>query len=546
MDRAGVPSVAVLVGLAVWVASLGLYISTLAPTLSWGYDNRGLDGGELLAAASTLGIPHPPGYPTYTLLLKAFATLVPIGDFAYRGNLMSAVLASVAVALLYMTALRFCRFLRPQGPSYLWIVSAALAATVFAASPLFWSQATITEVYSLNAVFVGLLLLIATRLALRVPSDETLGSASSSRWMAVFAFIAGVGLGNHLTLLAIIVPLVAWMWAALGWRRVFNPWAVGALVLGLGIYAYMPIRAGQSPPVNWGDAGTLSGMGWMLSGRIYQDYVFGIPVESVPDRLIFWLKLVFEQFNPLGIFLGLVGAAALFRQARTVLGASLVSILALSAYSISYRTVDWEVLIIPSSLLFSLWIGVGALWVFSDLAATVRELLVDVLNMLMRGVRITTAHSLVLLVVVAFGALPVTSLVLNYGAQNLRNDRIAFNHARDIMDSVSDGSLVLSTAEDTVFSLWYMRYVEDRDRDVAPIAVPLLGFDWYWRDIRARYPNRFPVQQAGSINQTLRDIVEHNEGASDVYFTYQNAFLLNSFDLEPLGPVNKARVRQTE
>ena len=60
---------------------------------SW--DQKGVDGGELLVAAHGLGIPHPPGYPTYTLLLRSFATLVPIGDFAFRGTLLSAVLASV-------------------------------------------------------------------------------------------------------------------------------------------------------------------------------------------------------------------------------------------------------------------------------------------------------------------------------------------------------------------------------------------------------------------------------------------------------------------
>ena len=65
-----------------WAGSLALYLSTLAPTLTSGYNNTGEDGGELLAAANTFGIPHPPGYPTYTLLLKSFATMVPIGDFA--------------------------------------------------------------------------------------------------------------------------------------------------------------------------------------------------------------------------------------------------------------------------------------------------------------------------------------------------------------------------------------------------------------------------------------------------------------------------------
>ena len=96
-------------GVAVFVATLGLYLATLAPTLTWGWNGLGVDGGELLAAAYTLGIPHPPGYPIYTLLLKVFATIVPVGDFAFRGNLLSALLASGSVVLIYLTVLRFCR-----------------------------------------------------------------------------------------------------------------------------------------------------------------------------------------------------------------------------------------------------------------------------------------------------------------------------------------------------------------------------------------------------------------------------------------------------
>ena len=133
-----------LVGVAIWAASLALYVSTLAPTLTWGWDGKAVDGGELLAAAKTLGIPHPPGYPTYTLLLRGFATLVPLGDFAYRGNLLSAVMASGAVLAVYWTTLSFCRALRPEAPKLLATAGAALGSAVLATSPLFWSQATVT------------------------------------------------------------------------------------------------------------------------------------------------------------------------------------------------------------------------------------------------------------------------------------------------------------------------------------------------------------------------------------------------------------------
>ena len=92
--------------------------------------------GEFLATAKVLGIPHPPGYPTYVLLLKAFTTLVPFGDFAYRGNLLSALLASASVFVLYWVTIRFCRAVEPNAANGYAVIAAALGALTFAASPL--------------------------------------------------------------------------------------------------------------------------------------------------------------------------------------------------------------------------------------------------------------------------------------------------------------------------------------------------------------------------------------------------------------------------
>ena len=48
------------------VASVTLvaYMATLCPTIMGG------DSGELIAAAYTLSVAHPPGYPLYVLLTK--------------------------------------------------------------------------------------------------------------------------------------------------------------------------------------------------------------------------------------------------------------------------------------------------------------------------------------------------------------------------------------------------------------------------------------------------------------------------------------------
>ena len=54
-----------LTALAAFCFALAAYLLTLAPTISW--RNGGIDSGELVTAIVTLGIPHPSGFPTFSL-----------------------------------------------------------------------------------------------------------------------------------------------------------------------------------------------------------------------------------------------------------------------------------------------------------------------------------------------------------------------------------------------------------------------------------------------------------------------------------------------
>src|SRR5919108_3423765 len=78
-------------GLAL-LGGLALYGLTCAPGVQGG------DSGEFQFVGFILGIPHPPGYPLYALVGRLWTLLLPVGEVAYRMNLLSAVLAAATLA----------------------------------------------------------------------------------------------------------------------------------------------------------------------------------------------------------------------------------------------------------------------------------------------------------------------------------------------------------------------------------------------------------------------------------------------------------------
>src|SRR5271157_4457119 len=71
-----------------------VYFITLAPEVTLE------DSGELTTASYWAGIPHPPGYPFWTLYTWLWTVLVPFGNVAWRVQLAEASTAAMACGVL--------------------------------------------------------------------------------------------------------------------------------------------------------------------------------------------------------------------------------------------------------------------------------------------------------------------------------------------------------------------------------------------------------------------------------------------------------------
>ena len=484
-----------------------LYALTLAPGLTW--RNSASDGGDLLTAAFTWGIPHPTGYPTYLLALRGFSAFMPFGSEALHGNLFSALTASAAIGLLFVATVRILRALRVAerlDARYI-LIAAGVSSLSVAASRELWSQATVTEVYALNALFVSLTLLAALGLRDRQRAGQT-----GWRYGLGIGLLSGIAMGNHLTIAALIVPLLAWGLLGGGARalraRHALPIAMGG-VLGLSVYAYAPIASSQAPALNWGHPDTVQGFWWMVSGTVYQGYAFGVGGKELIDRLITSADLLFAQFAFLGVLLGLAGLTAVWAGRSSLVVVQLVAIALLVVYAVTYRTVDSFIYLIPAFMLFSIWMAAGALRLLAGIGELRRAL--PFLRFARRGVIAGV------IVVAIFVAVPGFSLATNYGRLDLSDDREASNYVEAAFDAMGPEPIVFTRTEETVFSLWYQSYVAQTERAVMPVSVPHIVFDWYWDDLAQQFPERMPDSRPPGAQDRVSAIIDHNLGLRPIY-----------------------------
>jgi GT2 family glycosyltransferase len=431
------PSKAALCAVLAGLVSLSVYLLTLAPGLTWAFDSA--DGAELATCAYTLGIAHPPGYPTYVLLAHPL-TRLPIGEVATRTNIFSALCAAGTVAVVAWT-------LAQMGAVWAAAIGAAL---LLAFSPLLWSQAIVTEVHALNALFFALTLSFAAT----VRSDRLWTARRVGLLAVVLGAVWGLSLGNHPTallgaplVLLILVRLCRWRLAALGF------------VLGLCVYLYLPLRAAARPPVNWADPQTPERLWWLVSGRLYRPLVFSLPLAHLGTRLLAWSALLTRQFLGLGLLVVGLSTAVLWSADRALLAASGATVALCSLFAIGYNAADSYLYLIPALVCVGLWLGVGIDWAIAVAKARWPW---------------TAWVSLALVFV-----LPLLALTTRFSTMDLSGDRAAYEFAARVLEPAPPDAVLLSRQDAHTFSLWYFQRALVRRPDVLVVDLDLLGYDWY-------------------------------------------------------------------
>ncbi len=487
------------------VVLFSAYLATAAPDLTF------WDASELVTAARTLGIPHPPGTPLWVLIArvvsKAFSNTGPARAVTMVSVLASALVGGVGASMLQ-------RWVGSRAA----VVGAVIAGTMTTV----WSNATETEVYAVSLLFSALMLAVGEWAGRPGVSDRT-----RRRARALIVFVAAIAIPLHLSVLVALPAALVFAWA--GPRvRVVDVIGWGALaLLGVSAVAVLPLLSAAGPELASGHPDSLRALVAVLRREQYQ--VAGLLPRMAP----LWLQLanVFEWADWQVAF-G-VHPFPTPSVPRTLLTLSFVWLAALGL-----RTV-WRyearvgramlVLLISGTMGVAFWLNMragptfGGSFIAAGAVHEARErdyffvlgfwswgLLAGAGLAAISAAMAKRLPAPIAALPLLIGAVP---LVANNQVMDRTREPIAMmprTYARLLLDAVPQRGVLLAGGDNDTFPLWYLQQVEDYRSDVTVVTVPLLGATWYRAALAAR--RLLPSEAVGSwpgLEATLRSVMIH-------------------------------------
>lgn len=506
------------------VVLLLVYALTLAPGVTF------WDAGEFIAAAHSLGIPHPPGTPLYVLLVNVWARAFFFLPYAVASNLLSAVATVVAA---FVTA----KLVRRAGGSAPMALAAAVCAGAMSSA---WLNATETEVYAASLA-LGLLMMWSGERA-----GSAAGEGDGRRWTWLTAYVIALAVPLHLSALVAApaaIVLAAYTPPRIRWGRAFM--LAGAMLFAMGIgrmsmafstagaivmllaharsdvpmvwraftgfaalliaavavtaLAYLYVRAPFDPAINQGDPATWEAFTDMVARRQYD-------VAPIwPRKAPWWVQfgnlgqyadwqtalslgptvmpsIARTMFTALFLALGYYGAVTQWRLHRrgfiatlTLFVCGTIGVLVYLnlhpgpsiGYGILPATFPREARERDYFYVFGFW--AWGIWAGIGSVAAV-----------LRARRPAWAGVLV-------ACLPIA---LNWRAVTRRvepESRLPLALARAFLESTPEHGVLFAMGDNDSYPLWYAQHVKNVRRDVAIITVPLLPTRWYRDQIAERF-----------------------------------------------------------
>lgn len=503
-------------GLLILTAALGAFVFTfviyflkLAPTVYSG------DSGDLVTAAFFRGVPHPPGYPFYTLIAHFF-TLIPVNSVAWRVNLLSSVFQAATAPIVFLIIYRLTKKITP----------AAFGATFLAFSFTFWFYAEIAEVFALNTLFAATLILLAI-LARQSPKSPYLYSLA---FLSVFSFF------HHQTIVLIypaIFVLIAKPAKSFFKARRRILVTIFFAILGFVPLLYFPFIANSASPAFWGEPINLANFLKLATradyGTLQSSRVIVEPAGGRITHFFALLRIFLNDFTILGLILALFGFLSTLIRDK-ILGVFLLTGFLVSGpiflmYANFPQGGAFEISVVERfTMLPAIFIviaaSLGVLYCGHFFSAILKNF-----SKIFESLKFFVPAILLLL--------PFFLFLENWQKIDLSGNFLGKTLAEDILANVPKNSLVLVRGDTIVFNTHYLHFVEKVRSDLKIVGPGILVTNWYYpAQLKRIYPE-LTIPQSPP-DERLTDFIVANFEKHPI-FQFGPQFEVEGFTAVPTG-----------
>jgi hypothetical protein len=438
----------------------------------------GGDSGDLVTAAATFGVAHPPGYPLYTFF-GWMASQLPLFTPAWRVALVSSLPHAAVIALVYLLV---------SGLTKRWSIG-LFSAVLLLGNYLFFLYSVTPEVFGLFDLFIIILLYLLTRWR----------QTKQERFLLIASFVFGLSLTHHHVILFFLPACIWWLWG-----KRLRVSMLFCFLAGLAPYAYVFIAARGHSIINWDRAVNLAGFIRLVTRADYGTFVsgglFGLLIIQRLLQIQAYAQFVLLDFTWIGIVLIFVGLYSLWMHNRRLCLFFVLALFFLGPFFFFYASFPlvnrftlgtYERFLLPSYGLFVILAGLGLAEISDYVRSVLSRQALSRLTPLVLGIGC--------LVIFLY---PLSQLGMTlWRFYGLPADRTADTLGRDVLSPLPKDSILLLGRDMTLFSTQYVRYALGYRPDVIAIHASRLPSPDYQITLHAIFPDiTFPASGDATVN----------------------------------------------
>lgn len=432
----------------------------------------GGDVGDLVTAAFVGGVPHPPGYPLFTLLGFILTRIHFFYSPAYAVGLISVISGTLGIIFFYQTVK-----ILTKNDFISFISSSILAFSYF-----YWFYSEIAEVFALNSLLLILLIFLAVKINIQ----------NKVKLLPFLFFAAGLSLTNHQTifltfpsLIILLLPAILKMKKKKQIIIKFILINLFLFILGFSIYLYVPVASFGNPVLNWDKVKDVQSFLHLFLRKDYGTFSAGLfATPSLLQRILtvrVYLVQIFLQFTIPVITLCFVGVIYLFKKNRILLLSLILGFVITGPLFIGYAGFPLtgnfyfgvnERFFLLSSIFLFFFFPFGLLFL-SDLFKK-------------------TLHTNPVLLQTVFLIIPLMLYFYNFPKTNLSNVYVGDNYGYDILTTLPPKSLIFLAGDTIIFNAWYTHYVLGIRPDVNILNISGDIASPYYSVLKEKYKSDHP------------------------------------------------------